>query len=183
MTAREHSTRITKSPGTWLIALSVVLAVITVVVGTVGIGPTEEPNRLAVSLLQGITLVFSTAGSFVLGKDASRQAAEEAIRPHAKSAFRRVRTLYQALGRLRSTTEIETEYLAECEGAGHEDGLIRLDLALASLDKLRLICREQIATADNALDDWRDLAPDEVADIERAARQTERREDPGGPNA
>lgn len=159
---------IVKSPGTYLIALSIVIGVVTVVVGTQDLDEGQEPNRLGTSLLQGITLVFGTVGSFVLGKDASAHAAREAVRPHAKSAFRRVTTLYKGLGRLKSAAEVEAQYL---EGhASNPDRLLSVDFALASLSKVELMITEQIATADDALEDWRDLAPEEVAKIESAAK-------------
>jgi hypothetical protein len=162
-----------KSGGVWLIVASVALAALTVKVGTQMPPKGEEPNRLATSLLQGITLVFGTFGSWLLGRDTSREAAREAVRPHARSSFRRVLTLYRALGRLRDTSVLEADYLAEQQD---EEGRVDLGLALASLDKIRLMSIEQTDTADNALDDWRDLAPEEVAKIEQVAGAT----DPAG---
>lgn len=159
------------TPGPWLIFGSVVLAVLTVVVGTADTKPGHEPNRLATSLLQAITLVFGTWGSFVLGKDASREAALGQVRQHAKSAFRRVLTLYKALGRLKAQAETEMAFLE-----GKQDpvtGAVSLDLAHMGLDKLRLMSLEHIATGEDALEDWRDLAPDEVARIQAQAAYTE----------
>lgn len=157
------------TPGPYLILGSIVLAILTVVVGTAKVGPGEEPNRLATSLLQAITLVFGTWGSFVLGRDASREAARAQVRQHAKSAFRRVLTLYGALGRLRAQAETEMAFLRDKQDAPTSS--VRLDIAQMSLDKLRLMSLEQIATGEDALEDWRDLAPDEVARIETQANR------------
>ncbi|MDE0775854.1 MAG: hypothetical protein OSB43_06260 [Nocardioides sp.] len=156
-----------KKPGPWLVFASVLLAVLTVLVGTA-----ETPNKFAASLLQAATIILSIYGAFVLGKDASRDAAQEQVSQHAKSAFRRLLTLYGALERLRAQSEAEMVFLV-----GKHDGstgLVRLDLAQMSLDKVRLMSAEQIATGEDALEDWRDLAPDEVARIEAAARERDR---------
>lgn len=164
---RDFVARAFRQPGTYLILGAIVLAVVTVAVGTADLKEGEEPNRLATSFLQAITFVFGIYGSFVLGKDASRAAAQEQVRQHARSAFRRVLTLYGALGRLTDQAAIERTFLD-----GKKDpasGMVSLDLAQMSLDKLRLMAVEQSATGEDALEDWRDLAPDEVARIEAQA--------------
>jgi hypothetical protein len=155
------------SPGTWLIVASVALAVITVVVST-----QREPSKLAIGLLQGITLVFGTVGSFVLGKDASREAAQALIRPHARSAFRRVQNLYRALGRQQQAIRDEQYRLANLRGQSGGETVI-FEQARASLATLEYMVVEQISTADDALEDWRDLVPDEVAAIEAEGRKRE----------
>lgn len=154
-------------PAFWLIVLSVVLGGVTVWTGT-----ESNPSRLAVSLLQGITLVFGTVGAFVLGKDSSRAAAREIVRPHARSAFRRVQNLYRALGRQQEAIageQLRLRFLSE----QNVEGTIPYEHALASLSALEYMVVEQISTADDALEDWRDLVPDEVAAIEAAGRRRE----------
>lgn len=154
-------------PGLTLL-VSGVLAVVTVLVGT-----QAEPNKLATALLQGITLVLSTAGSFVLGKAASREAAREVIRPHARSAFRRVQNLYMALGRQRQALNTEQIRLARlCVETGDGENLA-FEHVRGSMLALEYMVVEQISTADDALEDWRDLVPDEVAAIEAEARRRE----------
>lgn len=155
------------------------LAFITVKVGTAELTPGQQPNRLATSLLQAITLVFGTWGSYVLGKVASREAAEGQVRQSARSAFRRVRTLYEGLGRLSQKAQVEASQLLDtC--AKDESGQVRLELALASLDKLYLMAEEQRATGVDALEDWRDLAPDEVREIETEIQRKFGSADNGG---
>lgn len=165
-----------RSNGRWVrwlvpavfIALSLILAVVTVRVGT-----EQEPNRLAASLLQGITIVVGTVGSFLLGRNSSEESARELIRPHARSAFRRVLNLYRALGRQREAIAGEGVRLAEVSVETSEGRVVSLDHAQASLVALSYIVVEQISTADDALEDWRDIVPDEVAAIEAAAQARE----------
>jgi hypothetical protein len=161
-----------RADGNWqgpiLVAASVVLAAITVLVST-----QPKPNAFAASLLQAITLVFGTYGAFILGKVATRSAAQEIIRPHARSAFRRVQNLYAALGRQRAAVANE---IVRLDGLRLETNTqyIEFEHARASLAALEYMVIEQISTADDALEDWRDLVPEEVAEIEaEAARRTE----------
>jgi hypothetical protein len=49
--------------------------------------------------------------------------------------------------------------------------MLLFEHARGSLMALDLMVVEQISTADDALEDWRDLVPDEVAAIEAAARR------------
>src|SRR5689334_19135998 len=90
-----------RNPSPWVawltVGATIPLAVITVIVAI-----QKPPNLLAAGLLQGITLIFGAVGSFLSGKASARDAGAEMIRPHARSAFRRVTSLYAALGRLRN---------------------------------------------------------------------------------
>jgi hypothetical protein len=134
--------------GSALIAAAVILGITTVYVGT-----RKQPNALAAGLLQAITLVFSTVGAYYFATASARVAAEEMVRPHARSAFRRLQNLYGGLGRL--LIEVNTQI------AFQDDDKARL-----GLQTLRSMVIEQASTADDALEDWRDLVPDEVQRIE-----------------
>jgi hypothetical protein len=164
-------------PAGLLILGSIVLGAVTVAVGT-----QDNPSKLAVSLLQGITLVFGTLGSYILGRDASREAAAvsreaatESLRLPARSAFRRVKNLYGALGRQQVAINRELVRLAELAEDNGET--VQFEHAKASLSALEIMVIEQISTVDDALDDWRDLVPDEVAAIEAAGREREELDD------
>jgi hypothetical protein len=162
-----ESEKVWAQPAFWMIMLSVVLGGVTVWVGT-----QKNPSGLAVALLQGITLVFGTVGAFVLGKDASSAAARELVRPHARSAFRRVQNLYRGLSRQQEVIALEQMRLREVSEL-NDDGMIPFEQARASLFALGYMVIEQISTADDALEDWRDLVPDEVEAIEAAGRRRE----------
>jgi hypothetical protein len=162
-----ESEKLWAQPAFWLIVFSGVLGGVTVWAGT-----QAHPSRLAVGLLQGITLVFGTVGSFILGKDTSSAAARELVRPHARSAFRRVQNLYRALGRQQeviASEQMRLRILSEL----NDEGTIPFEHARASLFALEYMVIEQISTADDALEDWRDLVPDEVEAIEAAGRKRE----------
>jgi hypothetical protein len=104
-------------------------------------------------LLQVISLGLGLIGSYVLGRESARDAAKEMVKPHARSAFRRLLSLYRSLSRL--AYAIETM---------REDGKVHAETTQV-LDKLEGIVIEQIATADDALEDWRDIVPEDVEEL------------------
>ena len=103
-------------------------------------------NALFQLLISGIGLL----GSYIFGKNSARAGALDVVKPHARAAFRRVTTLYRSLYRLSGKIEELKE--------GKPDP--RLDLVQA-------LVNEQIATGQDAMEDWRDIVPEEVAEIER----------------
>lgn len=103
-------------------------------------------------LLQAFVLIAGLVGSFLFGKQSAKDAAREIIKPHARSAFRRLMSLYVSLSRV--GTEIENSRSA----AGNKSG----EMALARLEAIVI---EQLATADDAMEDWRDIVPEDVAEL------------------
>lgn len=93
-------------------------------------------------------------GSFVFGRQSAREAAREIIKPHARSAFRRLLSLYRSLSR--ALTEIKLSQNSEDQ----EDSQVMLA-------KLEAIVTEQLATADDALEDWNDIVPEDVAELKQ----------------
>ena len=93
------------------------------------------------------------AGSYLLGGVSAKEAAEDIVRPHAKSAFRRVMALYASLGRLHDTMGKVKSTLATTPQA------------IAAIERFQDLVFEQINTSGNTIDDWGDLVPDEVAKI------------------
>ena len=108
-------------------------------------------------LFQLLILGAGLLGSFIFGKSSARDAAIEVIRPHARAAFRRVTALYNSLYRL--SVKIE-----ELKRDGPDQ---RLDL-------IQALVHEHIATGQDAIEDWRDIVPEEVNEIERISAGNER---------
>jgi len=137
---------------------------IALVVVSVGVGVllvitavNRELSSLEGALFQVLGLGAGLLGSYVLGRRSASVAAREMVKPHARSAFRRVLSLYSGLSRL---AQIIERVRAEPDQQP----------ALAALDTLEAVIIEQIATADDALDDWRDLVPEDVEEVERKLR-------------
>ncbi len=130
----------------------------------VGTDPDGDPLSLA--LLQIITLGLSLSGSYWFGTNSARSAAQDVLRPHARSSFRLVQNLAEALQRLGTSIARQQAFLGQLADEGSL-GIVNVD---QSLDLLRVQVLEQIGTATNALEGWRDILPDEVAELERRAR-------------
>lgn len=101
------------------------------------------------TLLQAFSLAFGIIGSFYFGKQSATDAAKQIIKPHARSAFRRLISLYESLSRVGA--EIENSKNSQYEAI--------------TIAKLEAIVVEQLATADDALEDWRDIVPEEVEEL------------------
>ena len=116
------------------------------------IGTTRTLTGLENILLQIFALAASLIGSFIFGRQSAREAAREIIRPHARSAFRRVLFLYRSLARTSATIKLSQTPESD------EDPQV-------TLAKLDTIVTEQLAAADDALEDWRDIVPDDVKEL------------------
>ena len=119
---------------------------------SVYISSQRDLTSLENTLLQAFALGLGLIGSFIFGKQSAKEAARELIKPHARSAFRRLISLYESLSRV--GYEIEN-YQGTNSNAneGH------------TMAKLEAIVIEQLATADDALEDWNDIVPDEVSEL------------------
>lgn len=126
-----------------LIAVSLVFAALMVVVSS-----SRELSPLESSLFQAVILGGSLSGSFLFGRISAAGAARDVIRPHARSAFRRIRSLRRSLHRLSDRIETMQE-----ESPDHR------------LETVRAVIIEQASASQDALDDWRDVIPDDVADM------------------
>lgn len=136
--------------------MSIALLVLSMI-GAVALSWTGTQRQLSgieAVLLQAFALGSGLLGSFVFGQLSAEQAGRDLIRHHAKSAFRRVLSLYRSLSRLAAVIEADKETVT---GRGVA--------ARATLEKLEAIVIEQISTADDALADWTDICPDEVKEL------------------
>lgn len=137
-----------KRAGIVLLTGAIIVSAIFVVVAA-----NRNLSALENVLLQVFSLGLGLIGSYVLGRESARDAAREMVKPHARSAFRRLLSLYRSLSRL--AYAIQTI---------RSDGNVNPETNNV-LDKLEGIVVEQIATADDALEDWRDIVPEDVAEL------------------
>jgi hypothetical protein len=118
-------------------------------------------------LLQVFSLGIGLLGSFVLGRESAREAAKDLVKPHARSAFRRLLSLYRSLSRLAVAIQ-------NARPVNNSD-----PIHPSALDRLESIVIEQIDTVDDALEDWRDIVPEDVEELRAklvAMRTMENRE-------
>lgn len=125
--------------GTWFGALLVVgaIAYTTWRIGVESRGPLSGEAEAIGELA---ALVGGIAGSFL--------ASRSALRSHARSAFRRLLSMYNGLG--------EIARISVCESPEEHESALATIGAIASV---------HYGTARDALEDWSDLAPQQVAEL------------------
>ena len=115
--------------------------------------------------LQICGALIGIAVSFYSARLSVREAAREIIKPHARSAFRRLLSLYRSISEVGRIIELSRN--AES-----------LDSDKVILAELKGIVFWKLVTADDALEDWKDIVPDEVKELDRklsAVNATEER--------
>lgn len=114
-------------------------------------------------LLQLFTLGAGLAGSFIFGQQSASKVARDIIKPHARSAFRRLWSLYESLHRAGIVIQESIDSNL-------------LDSYRIGFAKLDAIVYEQLAAADDALEDWRDIVPEDVEGLHDRLRRRKGRE-------
>ena len=132
-----------------LILISLVIALVFAYIAT-----TRTLTDLETVLLQFFCLLVGTGFSFILGRQSARETAREIIKPHARSAFRRLLSLYHSLSRVAATIESSQNFESPVENQ-------------VTLAKLEAIVVEQLASADDAIEDWIDIVPEDVEDLDQ----------------
>ena len=126
-------------------------------VGMVIVSAFRPLSTLETALWQLITLAAGLYGSYLLGQRAARESAMDLLRLHARSAVRRLLAIRGSWHRL--SHRIEEFQLEERD---------------PKLDVIQAIVEERSTIADSAIEDWRDIAADEVDDVitlyERSSR-------------
>ena len=138
----------------WVLAGLLVLIAVGVSALVVYTTTTRPLTAVEGILWQVFVLTTGLAGSFIFGRQSAREAAREIIKPHARSAFRRLVSLYESLSR--ASTEIQS--------SNNSESLEDFQLTIAKLDA---IVTEQLNTADDALEDWRDIVPEDVEELKQ----------------
>lgn len=103
-------------------------------------------------LSQTLPLAITLIGSFIVGKNSAQAAARAIIKPSARSAFRRLISIYRNLGWIADI--IEESNVSDNE-ENHD----------VKIGKIKVMVRSQILTADDAMADWKDIVPDDVKEL------------------
>lgn len=148
-------------PNGWLVAL--LLAAIVLFAAAGWVAAQRQLTSLESLLLQLFVLLLGLGATLLAGYRSLRAAVEESTRRQARSAFRRVTTLYAGYTRIGRSLGSQRQRLGEAADA---EGRIPVEQASLSLDLLEAQLLEQFETLEDALDDWRDLALGEVAEVE-----------------
>ena len=130
----------------WDIALVIVAVIFAGVM--VQVASTRPLTSLEGVLFQFTILGAGLFGSYRFGQSSAAKAARDVVRPHARSALRTILSLRDSLVRLSSTIE---EF--------------RADNADSRLDIIQAVIHEQIPMGRSAVEDWRDIVPDDVDEV------------------
>lgn len=128
----------------WL-AVTLVVAGLALALFFVYMATVRQPTTVEAILLQVMILGLGWAGTFVFG----RLASEGIAKPQARSAFRRMISIYVSLSGM----------------AQRVDECVSSDQQQETLLVLRALIGEQIRAADDAIEDWKDIAPDQVEEL------------------
>ena len=121
-------------------------------------------SGLESTLWQIFAFAGGLAGSFMFGRQSAEEAAREVIKPYARSAFRRLIFLYLTLRRAATAVEL----------AQHSESQENYQVILARLEE---IIAAQLMTADDALEDWNDIVPEDVEELKQKLQSEDTMED------
>lgn len=142
------------------IPLTIVVGAVVLAVAMVVVSAIRPLSTLELVLWQVVPLLLGLSGSYWFGRNAARDSARDVIRPHARSA---VRSLLGLRDSLRALSHRIEDY--------------RDEEADYRLDVIQAIVEEQMPVSDSAIEDWRDITPEDVAEIIRWwENEEERRE-------
>jgi hypothetical protein len=151
------------------LALAVPLILVLAALGTafwmITIASRRTLTTLELTLFQVIALGLGIGASYAFGRQSAQMSARELVKPHARGAFRRLVSMYEALQKVGIVIQERRELFAVAMNL--ENGTIPKVQADAALDVLEALVVGQIGTANDAMEDWRDIVPDEVQEIER----------------
>jgi predicted DNA-binding protein (UPF0278 family) len=135
-----------------LLPTILIIIAVLITIFSINIASQRPLSNLENTLFQAFALFAGLTGSFIFGKRSAKDSAREIIKPHARSAFRRIISLYMSLSRV--VSEIQNYWETE-----------EIDKKKMSIAKLEAIVVEQLTTADDALEDWGDIIPEDVEEL------------------
>ena len=110
----------------------------------------RTPTPFETALLQFVILLTGLWGAYIMGKQSALSAAQDLIRPHARAAFRRILSLQKSIHNL--SLRIER---------------LQRERDDRRLSEIRAVVDEQIVAGNDAIEDWRDIIPDDVDEMVR----------------
>ena len=137
----------------WIVPVLICVGIL--VLSTLIYMATRTSSGLTSVLLQLFSLVISSGISIFGGHLLSQRRSQRTGKPHARSALRRLITLYNNLSRAGYALQSLPKETVE-------------DYRVL-LTQLEEIIVEQLFAADDAIEDWADIIPEEVAQFKRAS--------------
>lgn len=143
------------------------LALVALLALTILITGDEESTKLENGLLQFISFVITVAISVGIGYFSAKEQGRGILKPHGRKSVRRIVNLGDGVRAFGTTIETER---ARFKHRSDQDGHIDVFEVERTLDVLYGQLEGQIRTVNDAIEDWRDVVPEDVAAIEERAK-------------
>jgi len=118
-------------------------------------------------IIQFFFFAVGVGASYVFGKASARASAIEMLKPHARSAFRRLLWLYYSFFRVAH----EIERSRGANSTSESDEAATNPAALSQYAALKVMVVDQIEMGKHAIEDWRDIIPEDVEDVEERQKE------------
>ena len=128
-------------------------------IGFVWIASLRELTDFENILFQAITFFLSIIGALGIGNEASKKNAEVLIKQSARPAFRRSLGLYQGISQI---ANLIAKY---SEPNSHDEEKPRV------IGNIEVLIEDLIRSAGYSLEDWRDIIPEDVEELEKNLRK------------
>lgn len=147
----------------WLLATCVTFVILLAI--TVQITSRDESTNLENGLLQFILFAAGVMFSFYSGRQTVRATTQEVLRPHGTKSVRRLLTLLAGIQTF--SVVIDQERIAIEDAADPEANTVSLAAATHSFNVIQSHIPGEIRTVGDALEDWRDVVPEQVDELMR----------------
>jgi hypothetical protein len=116
-------------------------------------------------LLSFIFFASGVALSFYFGRQSVAEAAQDVLRPHGKKSVRRIVNLARGISSFGTVMNEQRALLSDQASAN--SGQVPFDQVQYTFNTLETVVAAQLRTAADAIEDWRDVVPDEVTALEK----------------
>ncbi len=137
----------------------------------------DKVDPLAAGLLQFILAAGTLLASYLLGKRDASTNASAVLRPHGRKAVRRIVNLTNGIQSFGAVVSLQRGRLRA--RAARSGGGLTIDDMEAAFEVLDIQVIGQLRTAEDALEDWRDVVPEDVETVLREGQEAQRQADLG----
>jgi hypothetical protein len=130
----------------------------------------ENVSEYEQGLLQFILFAAGAGLTYFFGALSVKAEAQDLIQRDARKAVRRIVNLASGVQDFAVALKRESDRVLVV--AAENDGLVPGATAQAAFDALAGHIPGQLRTLEDAIEDWRDIVPEQVADLERRAKAT-----------
>ena len=117
-------------------------------------------TTLEIALCQFILFAIGLGVSFWFGSKSAAEGAKDVVRPHGRSAIRRLASLARFTQRIRRIQEGQGSRLEST--AADNNQMVGIETTRANIEIIDSLLEEQVLLVAEAIEDWRDVLPAEL---------------------